>query len=292
MTAERKGLVYGALFVVIGGGAFVLGRLPGWEEKKDSSLPVITQYGVAEKKSAVGTSAWTGEHSTADVENDIADAIMASRQAARDASGGLGPGVHIVDDNGAPLSPDDVRQVPDGTIVNFANIESGSEKFFSLPYDDMPKDQFFVRDAVLSGTGLENAELKKKIADGVYLKGADDATTERLKNLERTQGGRTGWTGSIQVFTGHDPLGTVILEQSDNVAAGTTVSIPRSSINAVVGGLPASLARMKSGNGATGSTLTWAGAGGKTFTVSIKRIDDAAVAELQRMADRLAANNK
>lgn len=68
--------------------------------------------------------------------------------------------------------------------------------------------------------------------------------------------------------------------------------MPRSSINAVVGGLPGSLTRMRSGNGATGSTLTWAATGGKTFTLSIKRIDDAAVADLQRMADRLAANNK
>lgn len=226
--------------------------------------------------------------SIAEAEHRFASFIAEAREETRLKAGGYPPGAHLVSSGRqVHIDPNEVKSVPSGGVIDFDLIRS--RKMPTNTAREPGRDAIYIEPLDVSGSSLKQAKLVKSEPGGAYLNGEGYARTQELRNAERTPSGKSGWTGMTRVFSEYEQLGNVILEESDNAAAGITVLVPRSSINSAVGKFPATLIRLKDSGGKTMSDLSWIGDKDRTYSLKIEAIDDGSVLKLKQLADELMA---
>jgi len=226
-----------------------------------------------------------------EAERRFATLIAQAREETRLRAGGHPPGVHIVPGEAQdPIDPAKVKTVPVGGVIDFDLIHNG--KFPAATVDTSGLDSIYIDPLDISGSSLGQARLVKSEPGGAYLNGDSYARTRELRNAERTPNGKSGWTGLTRVFSGHGQLGDVMLDESDNLAAGITVLVPQSSINSTVSTFPAILTRLQDASGKTMSDLTWIGKNDRTYSLKIKAIDEKSVENLKRLAREIMESRR
>ena len=221
-----------------------------------------------------------------EAEHRFASFIAEARQEARLKAEGYPPGAYFVSSGRQGyIDPKQVKSVPSGGVIDFDLIRDG--KMPSNTARDSGRDAIYIEPLDISHSSLNQAKLIQSEPGGTYRNGEGYARTQELRNAERTPSGKSGWTGLTRVFAQYEQLGNVIFEESDNVAAGTTVLVPQSSINSTVDKFPATLIRLRDSGGKTMSDLSWIGDNNKTYSLKTEKIDDGSVLKLNQLADEL-----
>lgn len=226
--------------------------------------------------------------SVEEAERRHAREILKGREIAIQHSGGYKPGVYIVENRQAAMwGAERIASVPAGHLLDIERIKEDKDGILKDGQGLHGDNDRYIDPIDVSGTDLGKSEMVGYALSGAYLNGPGYARTRELREAEATPSGRSGWTGLTRVYENVSSLGDVVLEESDIVAARSTALIPRAYVNAEVSGMPATLLRSQDASGKTTTSLSWASKEGKTYDLTIGKIDDDSVRSLKRLANSL-----
>jgi hypothetical protein len=83
-------------------------------------------------------------------------------------------------------------------------------------------------------------------------------------------------------------VGRLVFDENDVASAGSTITVPASTINYSVNGNPATVSRMRTTSGIESTSITWAEGGKFRYRLSIAQTDMKSVEALKNIADEIS----